>query len=626
MISFNVPATFKVTLPPPTYPSTAPYARLNGHFVRHFKSGLLTRFILQTILYKHVSSNVDLHKVRMRRNYKTTLRLMRKKGEEDMNSDDAMSSRNSDGSMTSDNETEDGSTDSNPFGVIHYFTDKHSDRSVTNYETFIDHYEDEGDGKDSLHLEVTSKGSCCFANLKNLECVDNQLRDSLPFGSNTVRLADNCDTKPGGTPVHTSTASINLSNSKSGPTSELSNLSSVADYNLFGGHLALDNLLNLDDMMPVKNTLRIDQRVAEKHNSMPTLFVGNRFNAGCQPTNIHVPSRKDPPDNSAADNDDEADTLARSRSPPAELTIPSPIPGVPNSEARDEPALVKFRNLSKNEPFGRHNLNSDKRLSQSNMRLSATKKDLEANSPLSSIILIDGYPSTRSSDSGMVGSYTLPSPDSWQIKNVAQGGEQPPKVPLVKSDITDSGQYGDEAGSVLRQFNAGQSKLDAIVADDERPIRSRPIVCKAVAVAGDKPNRSKSADQISQRMISVPVYIDLDAIPQEIDRRRHKPEKVYRTGLYAHWWKKEALPSDVALGLALETPSSSSPSAIPGNRIRTDKKQHDEIKRSIRNNNAGNASCSCAATGGRSKNVVLGKGSGKRKTLFELRLSILWPI
>uniref|UniRef100_A0A1B0EUT8 PH domain-containing protein n=1 Tax=Lutzomyia longipalpis TaxID=7200 RepID=A0A1B0EUT8_LUTLO len=150
VISYNLARVdYQPTFPPKSYPPTAPYARLNEHFAQHVKKGKLTRYLVKALLYPEFRRDYDTSTIVMRRRHRTTIRMLRKKStgsSEDKNSlsrQDAFECLSSSSSSSSSSEScSTGSTASNPFGLIRYFTGKRltdTSRERTHYETFIDH-------------------------------------------------------------------------------------------------------------------------------------------------------------------------------------------------------------------------------------------------------------------------------------------------------------------------------------------------------------------------------------------------------------------------------------------------------------------------------------------------------
>lgn len=647
----------------------------------------MSRFIVQAILYPEMRRTVDVAKIRMRRRHKTSIRMLRKKeGKNKKNKNDEASEEEEEAEFESDSESteeSEGSTASNPFGEIYYCTGHQRrspvDREGTEYETFIDHCADctkevfDAVAKaktDDLRVERDSKGNLCFTHFKDLEKIDDTLRDSLPYGSTVVRLRE-AERSQSKDIVHTSTAQIRINQQ---PSEQLSSFDQNTNK---GGNF--EDLSKLDDSMPMAMGLRQRTLLDERH-SMPTLFVGNRFNS-ISATKIYIPSWKDRQDiqNSAVNCAEvgieekivvNAPPLSHSSSVdvPCDKVLPLPdhvsvellynlggemAKGSCDSKSSlDVEEILKPPSMFKNDtpalsrdvsPFGKHQLNSDKRVSSSSSSASnpphsqATEQKRNSRRCLTyqyvnlhnaategggltdtSTTPSDSQQNTstgtgtsaRSSDSGMAGSYTLPSPDppkhpdeffyayefdSHQGDLMDRAGtfREPPmrspglqhsssshnlgRVNMVlaatrgldiddhedEGDVTDSGQYGDE-GSLMKDFN---EKYPYFQYEEQSISRGRTAIRNAGAAS-----RSRSMDQrqrASNFTDTIVINIGNPAVnvirlggahAPSVEKRRdveddveeRGKETVFRTGLYAHWWKKEKLPNEILKELFLK--------------------------------------------------------------------------
>ncbi|XP_049282388.1 uncharacterized protein LOC125763361 isoform X2 [Anopheles funestus] len=111
-------------------------------------------------------------------------------------------------------------------------------------------------------------------------------RESLNSGGAHDSARSNAGRSSG---IHTSTARLLLGDLKQ-QCSEQSQLSSF-EHRAAHGRMACENLLNLDESMQIKHSLQ-QKTVTEERHSMPTYFVGNRFN-NSSVTEIYIPSWKD---------------------------------------------------------------------------------------------------------------------------------------------------------------------------------------------------------------------------------------------------------------------------------------------------------------------------------------------
>ncbi|XP_053677504.1 uncharacterized protein LOC128727599 [Anopheles nili] len=129
--------------------------------------------------------------------------------------------------------------------------------------------------------------------------------------------------------IHTSTARLLLGDLKQ-QFSEQSQMSSFEHVGFVAhGLMACENLLNLDESMQIKHSLQ-QRMITEVRHSMPTYFVGNRFNRSSK-TEIYIPSWKKDCREGALDNIDHND-ITHSSSLDIPATIPVPMPDLMTAE------------------------------------------------------------------------------------------------------------------------------------------------------------------------------------------------------------------------------------------------------------------------------------------------------
>uniref|UniRef100_A0A182MMV9 DH domain-containing protein n=1 Tax=Anopheles culicifacies TaxID=139723 RepID=A0A182MMV9_9DIPT len=138
--------------------------------------------------------------------------------------------------------------------------------------------EDECENVTSRSSEMIGSAAVPFLRLND--------RDSLNSGDAHDGARSNAGRTSG---IHTSTARLLLGDLKQ-QCSEQSQLSSF-EHRPAHGRMACENLLNLDESMQIKHSLQ-QKTIAEERHSMPTYFVGNRFN-NSSVTEIYIPSWKD---------------------------------------------------------------------------------------------------------------------------------------------------------------------------------------------------------------------------------------------------------------------------------------------------------------------------------------------
>lgn len=578
----------RITLPSKSYPSTAPYAQLNLHFKKLLKDGILTRFIVRALLYPQYLKDIDTTDVILRRRHKTTLRMYRK------GSDSSLEDENSNSESTT-SCCSDGSTETNPFGEIKYYTGKKSDEeNTTEYESII--------CDDQLNIDCTKK---IFDEVIKKRCrssvsidydsdgsffiLKNELRDSMPIRSKVVQLQDT-KTPSSESIVHTSSARLNI-----GQLKQICSESQVSsfEHRITGAHMACEDLFNLDDNIKVKNILAKKSLLEERH-SMPTQFVGNRFNNSSM-TKVYIPSWKDKTDNQIISNHESTANSSTTHSSSFDFPINQTVIPVPDSIQTDllynsfnnntnndeeveedddddlddldddddnieiikPPSMFDNRlRLSKEiSPFSKHSLNSDLRLSnikksddsstkrQSDVRRCISYQYVRMNNNISKTY--DQMHSPRSSDSGMAGSCTIASPDAPKNSDDffypfefdqtnddddnknnksktgglvhSRSSHNLGQFELFKSnenDFTDSGQYGDNSLIKDNMFDLSTS-------------------CDTVKRESARCRSEESLHEIIETN-------QIDYFP-----------KLYRTGLYAHWWKKEKLPNSMIRELIL---------------------------------------------------------------------------
>ncbi|XP_053663253.1 uncharacterized protein LOC128712384 [Anopheles marshallii] len=186
----------------------------------------------------------------------------------------------------------------------------------TVYESYDDPHSTDGgsftyrkDGRKTLSLdsekgEQSQSDSLPEEEEEQAGCGNDRTRSSEMIGSAAVpflRLNDCESLNSSGAPdsarsnagrssgIHTSTARLLLGELKQ-QCSEQSQLSSF-EHRPAHGRMACENLLNLDESMQIKHSLQ-QKTITEERHSMPTYFVGNRFN-NSSVTEIYIPSWKD---------------------------------------------------------------------------------------------------------------------------------------------------------------------------------------------------------------------------------------------------------------------------------------------------------------------------------------------
>lgn len=639
--------SYRLTLPPKSYPPTAPYNQLTSHFKKLVKDGKITRFLVKALLYPQILDDINTSNVILRRKHKNSLRAYRrislKKKTSNASDDDDETE------CTSQSESESGSCASNPFGFVKYYNGPKSQNEIvtTEYESFIDHgpqatnerqLESGTIIKSSVSIDCDSDGSFCVKkSLPSIEII--KPRDSLPFSSKTIKLTD-LDQPSRDTIIHTSTARLNI-----GQIKQYSDASAVSSFDnrVSGTNMACEDLVNMDDSVKIKNTLRQRTIVDERH-SMPPLFVGNRFNSSSV-TEVYIPSWKDKHDlqKSSISSPDEKHSCTSSPSTTthsSSLDLPAIIPvsdeltaellynfdsisTAPLTKGRISESIINPPSMfdgMKSPPISQiksHSFDNPKKPSNERSTRKKTKGDDDntSNSDKSnkrpdsvrrcmSVQYVDlnqnksmcescrtsvasntdkckycenlMYQSPRSSDSGMAGSCTLASPgppktdeffypfEEFNEKTESPSTSQNRTGRLRHSlsshnigrfshfslsshnnnndkdkDNTDSGQYGDN--SLIRDEEYQSERKSKISNLSLSLLPSDNNDNTHVQLQRNKTNNRHSRCRSIERCTVNDVPPNLE----EFDVNPDPSERIYRTGLYAHWWKKQKLPKEI---------------------------------------------------------------------------------
>ncbi|XP_055540157.1 uncharacterized protein LOC129726920 isoform X2 [Wyeomyia smithii] len=301
---------YRPTYPPYSYPPTAPYAALTTFFRRLFRSGAMSRYIVQALLYPQVTQTIDTSGVVLRRKHRTTVRMYRRELEikqreggeaEEEDEDSGSGSCTSSCSAKSKGlERQDAIDygDEDPYETITFLTgarkSESTARELTIYESYVGPADaDERD--ESFFFIPPGSDQAASEERKSAESQGSFMIGSRPIPC--LQLND-CDLEGGNTnmgsgetgSIHTTTARLALGDIRQ-QCSEQSQVSSFEHRIVGHGDMACEDLLNLDDSMKIKNSLQQKPIIEERH-SMPTLFVGNRF-ASSSVTEIYIPSWKD---------------------------------------------------------------------------------------------------------------------------------------------------------------------------------------------------------------------------------------------------------------------------------------------------------------------------------------------
>lgn len=556
---------------------------LTAHFKKLVKDGLGLRNIVKLLLYTECIREIDSSTVKLRRRHRRVERSTTdSSGKSNLSRQDALD--NSDDELVSSSDGGSSCTQSS-FGFMRFQTGKKSTLTTeTDYETFID-YGESADctkqifdeclkrQKSSISINRDSDGSFVAVRVPgNKEAIET--RDSLPMYSKPVKKVV-LKTPSRDSVVHVSTARLDIGMKKSDNVEEIE----VEKRFTEARHQACEDLVNLDDSLIINNPLPARAIVDERH-SMPTLFVGNRFNSSDM-TEVYIPSYKFKQDNAVINKPvvESSQSSASTTTHSSSIDLPAvvPVPDNMNVELlynfhpfertnQVKKDIIRPPSMFDNSdrisltkevsPFNKHLLNSDKKLNPT--RQSVTKEEsprrsnsikrcisyqylkLKYNSPRADESEISKKceccsssrcPSPRSSDSGVAGSCTISSPDPPQnttepefLHNVSTALRHSNSshnfgrfgtMSFVEHDPEhDSGQFGD-ISLTKDEFNNPLGFENMFELSTSRDTVKRQTRCQS-AERSTELNRNNADGNY---------------------------EAVFKTGLYAHWWKKEKLPT-----------------------------------------------------------------------------------
>ncbi|KRJ99224.1 uncharacterized protein LOC6529820 isoform X1 [Drosophila yakuba] len=630
----------RLTLPPSNYPATAPYANLSAHFARLVKGGGLRSAIVKMLLYPQARQSIDLKRIALRKKrcHKASAKLKdlnanQDSGQSELERQDAVELPTD--SESYDDDFEDDflhSCDSDPFEYVQFYQNKRNNSLCNSTGTFVDH----GTG---------ARRHCSSINLIKLDSADtdevlahNELKkESLVIGSRALRALARKSTARNSS-VHTSTATLELGIGgsitncaeeepilKVKPSFSLQQQSSDASSNfvarLGGAFTACENLASMPDDLSRDSSVQepptpLPASPTERH-SMPTIFVGNRFNHS-KNTEVYVPTWRDRQEMQNQSVDAQQDEELHSSSidlPAACLSAPDKLQAelLYNYDEILEKPLQLHRELT---PFPDHILNSDKRVSHKSdspstgnpktdpnlatrsssttelcIDTSSKKRNTPPERNMDSIRRCISYqflqmsnrpappppprrdpnlhldtkcrccensqcPSPRSSDSGLAGSCTITSPDPPNPESYfpmeAAGYDMLDNVEPERFNV---------CGMFREKFLTPEATQDVVDLSEEQPQLSQLEASTTPTNRKEEPTCISSAQvQVNTRSIFLPSSSSMDetnrnSSPNNIlfsssSADQLEPQATFRSGMYAHWWKKERLPPEVVRGIA----------------------------------------------------------------------------
>lgn len=555
-------------MPPPDYPSASPYAGLTKYYHSLIKRKIINKALLKKLLYPECEyKEIDVSDVKIRQHVSECIIMTRDMtvrgnvincdSQSDSDDDDDSSEcskkmHRQDALDTSsdydDDSDDDTSSSSNPFGYIRYYNPQTGVKKESDCDSFIDH-------------DLTKP--------RLVQPPRDSKKSSI---------------------IITTTAKLQLVTQAS----ENSEASSVLTPKPYG---ACEDLPNLDANIEIGslNLSTVKSYVPTTRQSLPPKFVGNKFNESSL-TNIPLPTCQSSSENCINRRREllisptSSSTTSCTTTSSIELPINSmPLPDqvlaelLYNSESFDsemsaktvikppkmfhdsDTSLTDSLSLSlENIGFKKHAIDSDKKAKS--RRLSMQLDNLTKERCLSyryvpmytpppiahCTCCLDNSP--RSSDSGMAGSYTLNSPEV-PINNYHPAIQQENQkyydlTELDAKTLESQCPCTSPFGSTPRTSCVSSTRVSISSSTKQfstKSIKTSPIEIERKLIPQQK---SKSLSSISDRMkftTSTKVIKTIDKLEDNDDN------KVYRSGLYAHWWLKAKIPIDVVRGIREES-------------------------------------------------------------------------
>lgn len=672
---------FRITLPPSNYPPTAPYTNLSAHFARLVRAGRLRSAIVKMLLYPQARQSIDLKRIALRKKrcHKAAVKLLK-----DINAnveEESISGMSSQSELErqdafelpTDSESYDDEYDdeymrscnSDPFEYVRFYQNRGIASNCNSTGTFVDH------GTRTRHTSSINLIKLDSVDADELLVQPELKKESLVIGSRALRALARKSTERNSS-VHTSTATINLGGSSitncvaeereedeeeepqnehaSLPASQpslqqqSSDASSMYGARLGGAFMACENLTSMqEDLKPARKVPATAAQLppgspTERH-SMPSIFVGNRFNR-CADTEVYVPSWRERhetqnqsvdgqllPEELPTEGDDcvhssSMDLPAACRTAPDQLQAEllynydeamaagreqrvshksdSPTTGNPRSEpaARSSSSTelcIDARNRAPSSAAAAAVTATADGSKRDSIRRCISYQFLQMNNrpatdgpshssgaaPSTSgrrdQLHSDGKcrccdsslcPSPRSSDSGMAGSCTIASPDPPSAECDAG---------IDVLDQVEPGRRFDVCGMFREKFLTPEATQEE--AQEDLPQQQLPPPTESKRKSSSSSSTANQF-QINTKSIFLPSSSSMDETSRqhatpinasnellfsgsgfrsadqlntkegEDEEEASQPRAMFRSGMYAHWWKKERLPPEVLRGIA----------------------------------------------------------------------------
>lgn len=603
VLSYTVHFGFITTFPPDCYPSAAPYAALTKFYGKLIRMRLITRKLLKQLLYPEYLNKMNLSLVRIR-HHKTEATIMIK----DIHCRDSIincdSESNSDSSDSSDSDFKFGkrgvgihsdncsSSSSNPFGYIRYYNPQTgSEREQTKYESFIDYGETlkcPGQSKNESTSSSTVHISTANIQLQKQYSEESETSSCTPYHKgymaceNLCKLNDNLE-------LNSTTAMYIPTTRQSCPTKFVGNKFNQTSLTTIYIPPWSNSENNITHTKPSNNSLCLKD---DSNNSSTT-----------HSSSLEVPVNTLPlPDRMIGEL--LYGEFARLESTDSDFTdqTASTVIKPPTMFAKNDDICVEPEKMSlnlQNVNFRKHSFNSDKPKRRSSIHFTPeenkrkiTSQYIELSNPTTSSRRSicrcgsENCHSPRSSDSGMAGSCSLNSPDFCNANDLASYANQE--------------RYSTDMANLFNKYCDLKQDSRNVISLSEIEARNYESECPCTSPFGSTPRTSgqdcvpenvltgsrecsrtsvtssvnmkpwSSQPKLHSKLIT-PVQPVKEIGPQKsqsagclLDDPNNGDERVeegdggpllYKSGLYAHWWLKAKLPSNVIKGIYLDTRS-----------------------------------------------------------------------
>lgn len=608
---------YNVTLPPSNYPSASPYTGLTKLYHSLIKRKIINKKLMKKLLYPECDGKViDLNDVKLRQHVSECIIMTRDMScdgsgrvincDSVSNSDSSSNSNSSDCSnkkiyrqnavdSSSDYDDDDSSTSSsNPFGYVRYYNPQTGSKKETEYESYssvIDHDEDE-DRKDKTcvdernvidvrskpilaQLEETKKSSIIVTTTAKLQLVN---QASFNSENSSVLLAPKpymaCEDLP------SLDADVEIDNLSSTQTYVPTTRQSLPPK--FVGNKFNESILT---NIPLPNwQSSSDNCINRKRSAIisPTLSsTTSSTSTTAHSSSLDLPINPIPlPDHMVAEllyNYDDG----QSESFDSELSGKTVIKP-PRMFHDSDTSLTDSWNLSlENIGFKKHSINSDKPKSRRlSVQLDDTTKGrclsyqyVELHTPSPSTTgtssmhcrcCVDSSP--RSSDSGMAGSYTLNSPDiptlhnlipqegcsSNDMSNLYQKYYDVPELDAqtLESQCPCTSPFGStpSTSSCVSSTRASISSANRFNLKSTKNLQLKRTNDTNWIPTQKSKSLSSITDGNNKNFTTTKIISNVDNVNESNDNN-----KIYKSGLYAHWWLKAKIPIDVIKGMYEES-------------------------------------------------------------------------